>query len=72
MPGEGDCGAASGSKLAERLGHPSQGGTVRPCDAPKQGMNAMSYLLVKLLVYLLGALLIGLIVGWISCSREHE
>lgn len=32
----------------------------------------MSYLFAKLFVYLIGAVLIGMIVGWISCSREHE
>lgn len=32
----------------------------------------MSYLFVKLFYYLLGALVIGLFVGWFSCSREHE
>ncbi len=32
----------------------------------------MSYLFVKLFIYLLGALMIGLVVGWISCSREND
>lgn len=32
----------------------------------------MSYLLGKMLIYVLGALMIGMVVGWISCGREQD
>ena len=32
----------------------------------------MGYLFVKLFWYVLTAFLIGLMVGWVTCSREDE
>ncbi len=32
----------------------------------------MDYLIVKLVWYLVGAFVIGLFVGWLSCGRARE
>jgi hypothetical protein len=40
--------------------------------APAGGSKGMDYLAFKLVWWLLGALVFGFVVGWLSCSRSES